>query len=389
MNISMVQVKSNKRNLDHIKMTRAVDKNGTVVTIENADNGKGCNCYCIECDSPLIAKQGDDRAKHFAHDFSNGKVMCKWSGETELHLRVKDYLEKSPSLLIPIGINNPTIQSLPIDDVQLEMRHDPTRRIPDVTILSNGEKILVEIAVTHFCDKNKISEYKSNNVNTIELDFSRFDTDNDVITDNDIEKHLKNVRDISKLLSVSPTGELGQRFNNHERKFLNDLLAEIKSKEQEGSDEETKRSNKIKKLSNYVDTLSNQVEIKKAELEKIKSQIDKKTPESEDINSVAAVRYMLSNNRNILDEHYVNFKDINNLKSIIQKEFDNKNKYYLNYLSRLMNRNEANKYRSVDQVFEALNDFLIELNRRETSIENTEKMPYMQRNEAHILRLST
>ena len=356
-------------------MTRAFDVNNKIVEVDNVKNGKSCDCKCITCHGPLVARQGEKNSWHFAHDFSSGEVDCPWSGETELHLRVKEYFSKSKRLSIPIGINNPVIESLPIEDVRFEMRYAPTRRIPDITILSSGENIIVEIAVTHFCDKNKISEYKSNNVNAIELDFSKFDTVNDVITDNDIEKHLKNVRDISKLLSISPTGELGQRINNHERKFLNDLLAEIKSKRQEGSDEETKRSNKIKKLSNQVDTLSNQVERKKTELAKIKLLIDKKAPESEDINSVAAIRYMLSNKRNLLDERYVNFKDLNNLKSIIQKEFDNKNKYYLNYLSRLMNRNEANKYRSVDQVFEALNDFLIELNRRETSIENTEEIP--------------
>ncbi|MFT7009514.1 MAG: hypothetical protein ACJAXJ_004063 [Colwellia sp.] len=107
-------------NLDHIKMTRTYDVNNVIV------RGKACDCHCIVCDTPLIARQGQKNIDHFAHDFSNREVDCKWSGETELHLRVKEYLSNVPNFLVPIGINNPTIESLRIDNVLLEMRYDPT-----------------------------------------------------------------------------------------------------------------------------------------------------------------------------------------------------------------------------------------------------------------------
>ena len=57
---------------------------------------------------------------------------CSWSGETELHLRVKEYLSNSPVLNVPIGIHEPIMEVLGIDEVKLDMKYDPTRRIPDV-----------------------------------------------------------------------------------------------------------------------------------------------------------------------------------------------------------------------------------------------------------------
>ena len=78
--------------LEHIKMTRALNELDEIVGIQKVKNGKGCNCHCIVCNSPLIARQGKKRSWHFAHDTSQGEIDCAWSGETELHLRVKEYL---------------------------------------------------------------------------------------------------------------------------------------------------------------------------------------------------------------------------------------------------------------------------------------------------------
>lgn len=209
--------------LKHVKMTRAIDANGEVIDIESSKNGKSCNCRCIVCHSPLIARQGEKYSKHFAHDFSAGTVDCSWSGETELHLKVKEYFSKLSAFRVPIGIHDPIMEMITIDDVNIEMRHETTRRIPDVTILSGGEIIFVEIAVTHFCGKTKVNEYKSKNMNAIELDFSKFETKNDTISDKDIKNYFIKNDSMFKWLSVSPAGYLGAKIHAHERKALQKL----------------------------------------------------------------------------------------------------------------------------------------------------------------------
>jgi hypothetical protein len=259
-------------------MTRAYDVNNVIVDVKAVKRGKSCDCHCIVCDTPLIARQGKKNIDHFAHDFSNGEVDCKWSGETELHLRVKEYLSNVPNFLVPIGINNPTIESLRIDNVLLEMRYDPTRRIriPDVTILSNGEKILVEIGVTSFCGQEKINEYKLANVNAIEFDFSAFFTESDVITDHDIERHFKGIESIFRWLSIAPAGDLGQRINNHERNNLHNLNRKVREQNHGFIKDKAKYEKEI-------EALKWQVNSKQEQLSNIELMINTKTPESERI----------------------------------------------------------------------------------------------------------
>jgi len=37
------------------------------VDVHDVERGLSCNCICPSCDTPLIAKQGEDKAWHFAH----------------------------------------------------------------------------------------------------------------------------------------------------------------------------------------------------------------------------------------------------------------------------------------------------------------------------------
>lgn len=229
-------------------MTRATDVNGEIIPIEKSSNGKACGCLCIVCNTPLIARQGEFNSWHFAHDISTEYVDCSWSGETELHLKVKEYFLNLSTLNIPIGIHDPIMEMLEIDDVKVEIKYDDTRRIPDVTMLSNGEMILVEIGVTHFCDKTKINEYKSNNVNVLEVDFSKFETESDTISDTDIENYFRNNDSIFKWLSVAPAGYLGKRIHSHERKSLQKLNDDYKACQKKHSQEKTRLKNLEKEV---------------------------------------------------------------------------------------------------------------------------------------------
>ncbi len=209
--------------LQHIKMTRAVDVNDKIIDIATAENGKSCKCFCIVCKTPLIARQGQERSWSFAHDFSNGEIDCKWSGETELHLRVKEYLAKQRMINVPIGINEPSVGIIEIDSVEVELRIDPINRTPDITVMSNGEQIAIEVAVTSFCDRQKISEYKMNNISAIEFDFSKFKPKSDVIQDEEIEEYFGHSIEIGRWVSVAPASEIGQKVHDHERTLIHKL----------------------------------------------------------------------------------------------------------------------------------------------------------------------
>lgn len=217
-----VTIGKSRMQLQHIKMTRAVNSKKEVVSINEVANGKSCSCYCIVCNSPLIARQGNERSWSFAHD-SSYDIECKWSGETELHLRLKEYLLKQSFIEVPVGINFPRLEKIKIDETNEELRIESINRIPDITVNSNGELIHIEVAVSHFCDKEKIINYKESNINAIEFDFSSFKAAGDVITDEDISSYFSANTSSAKWLSVAPAGNIGQMIHDHERSLLHQL----------------------------------------------------------------------------------------------------------------------------------------------------------------------
>lgn len=54
----------------------AVDVQGNTRYIGDVPRGAACNCFCAECNSPLVAKQGEEHAWHFAHEASQERPQC-------------------------------------------------------------------------------------------------------------------------------------------------------------------------------------------------------------------------------------------------------------------------------------------------------------------------
>jgi hypothetical protein len=59
----------------------AVDANGRWRDVSSVSRGKACGCFCAECRSPLIARMGEVRVHHFAHE---GKRECRAALETSI-----------------------------------------------------------------------------------------------------------------------------------------------------------------------------------------------------------------------------------------------------------------------------------------------------------------
>ena len=54
----------------------ALDINGTTQYIGEVIRGAACGCFCAECKSPVVAKQGKDHVWHFAHEASQERPQC-------------------------------------------------------------------------------------------------------------------------------------------------------------------------------------------------------------------------------------------------------------------------------------------------------------------------
>lgn len=74
-------------------------RNDELVHIDDAENGLACNCICPVCRRPLLAKQGEKLAHHFAHEADD--VTCNPSPESLVHSYAKQQVAKLQRLTLP------------------------------------------------------------------------------------------------------------------------------------------------------------------------------------------------------------------------------------------------------------------------------------------------
>ena len=173
-------------------MTMAVNSNKDTVHIDDVKSGLQSDAFCVVCNSTLIAKKGNINAHHFAH--TNG-TECKYWRETFIHLAVKKYLAEAKEILLPgYFVGRELIQRQRVfkfADCIVENRLGNI--VPDICLVAdNGVKLIVEVAVTHFCDETKIQKIKELNVSCIEISFAKFRYC-DSIKDSDIKTHIEGV----------------------------------------------------------------------------------------------------------------------------------------------------------------------------------------------------
>ncbi|WP_421190547.1 hypothetical protein [Aeromonas sanarellii] len=209
-----------------ILMTRALDDNGHIVDVKDVVSGKACNCTCIGCQGAVWAMKGPIKAHYFSHEPNSiEQNSCTWRPETEIHILAKEVLATDRQLLLPIGTINPIHKNIVFDEMVCEVYEG--RVIPDVIGFIDGEKVLIEVAVTHFCDRGKIKELKRVNATCIELDLSGFRVKGEIISKEEIRDYLKKCP--KKWVSVAPVGNFSEMMYTHNRQQLLSLQKQYSS----------------------------------------------------------------------------------------------------------------------------------------------------------------
>lgn len=151
----------------NIQLPCGVGKAGNIIYIEDAENGKKCDCICPGCGQPLVAKNnGKKNEHHFAH-FRTAE--CEHGYQSALHYMAKDvFLEMKEFTFMKNGAP----VKYRIDDVALEKAIDSV--IPDILVTCDGKIFIVEIFVTHAVDDEKKEKIRSLKLSALEIDLSRF-----------------------------------------------------------------------------------------------------------------------------------------------------------------------------------------------------------------------
>lgn len=155
---------------------------GTVVHISEVERGLACDCACPTCGVPIVAHKRK-RQHHFKHHRSS--ESCTYGPETNAHYFAKRLLEVVKWITLPerwatVDGAARLMQSamrFDFDEVLVEQRLD--RIIPDLIVAKNGNRLLVEIFVTHRCDDAKIAYIRNLGISAVEVDLSRYRTEQD------------------------------------------------------------------------------------------------------------------------------------------------------------------------------------------------------------------
>jgi hypothetical protein len=173
-------------------------KEGKVIHISEIlikERGLKCNCTCVKCGQPLVARLGEVNEHYFAHHV---KCNCKGSIETALHLFAKEVLQRNKKLVLPklsvkYYIEEDKVHFLSEEQTcywrevkehvfaehrditfdKVEIEYAIADIVADAALYKANRHLLVEVKVTHEVDVIKLNKIKEINVSTIEVDLSK------------------------------------------------------------------------------------------------------------------------------------------------------------------------------------------------------------------------
>lgn len=165
----------------HEKLLTYGLKDDKLIPIDGVESGLKCGCICPYCKVKLIARKGQIKIHHFAHDRG---ADCGKAYETALHLLAKEIIKESKTIILPECYPSKNYYAdskfkhpqrvINFSDVELEklIEQDEITIKPDALCISNDIELLVEFAVTHFVDYDKLNKIRKLNMNCIEVDIS-------------------------------------------------------------------------------------------------------------------------------------------------------------------------------------------------------------------------
>ena len=165
------------------KLVFAQHKGGRIVHVADVPSGLACNCKCLDCGQPLVARKGEIREHHFGH--TSGKEH-DWAWETHLHAYAKQLIVEAGAISVPLHeevIKHLNLVTRKMTEAVLRAGAAPIESEvaigavrPDLLLRLREREmpIALEIYVTHACDRAKVAEYSRMHLAVLEIDLSRF-----------------------------------------------------------------------------------------------------------------------------------------------------------------------------------------------------------------------
>lgn len=163
------------------KLVFALHQSGRVLHVADVASGLACQCVCLDCKEPLVARKGPIREHHFGH---NSGDEHDWAWETHLHAYAKQLIADAGGLTVPLHETVASHLGLTAEKAGAHLKagvaiqQEVTRgRVRPDLVLHLAERdveIALEVRVTHGCDPAKRGEFKRQRLAALEIDLRRF-----------------------------------------------------------------------------------------------------------------------------------------------------------------------------------------------------------------------
>ncbi len=159
---------------------------GKLVSPEEVERGRACNCACPGCNVEVLAKQGTEREWHFAH--AKGE-KCDEGYEVSIHELAKQMLRQRKELLLPSLIakasgvdaygrfleeREPVLESslVKLDECKTGVNLGGVN--VDAIGFLKGHKILIEVTVFHRLMPDKQERLVETKIPSIQINLEQF-----------------------------------------------------------------------------------------------------------------------------------------------------------------------------------------------------------------------
>lgn len=152
--------------------------------VSEVERGLACRCRCVQCQEPLVARQGQVRDHHFAH--ASNREACESNHETLLHWYAKQLIVEARGLVVPMtraaasmlgtSADNEVDILHAVGEVREEAFLGDIR--PDVLVTADsGVMVAIEVAYSSFCDVVKAAAFATRGMPALEIDLRAFTPD--------------------------------------------------------------------------------------------------------------------------------------------------------------------------------------------------------------------
>lgn len=138
---------------------------GQIVSPEEVDRGVACNCICIFCDVPMIAKKGEVNRHHFSHQakFVSDDHLCPASIERCLFWMARRVFQENTQFITPdynlylsdieTGMQSEhqiTVSKRIVYDSVQFLDHTPLEKYDEVLLIIGRHKLIVTLYFGEF-----------------------------------------------------------------------------------------------------------------------------------------------------------------------------------------------------------------------------------------------